>query len=115
MNSSRFSVKMSWDSGGMNQRHDRTLFLYPPMPYSHESNHIVTIGAVNTILFIGTKFAVTHWRSFIQIQRSWRCQDRRLCGIHFLTLFIRWNNLARKYHDGGDNGGGMIELADEGF
>ena len=38
------------------------------MPYLHELEHIVTVGAVNTILFIGTPFAVTRWRSLSRVE-----------------------------------------------
>ena len=61
-NSSRFSVKTPWNSGGMYQRHARNFSLYPTMPYPHASDHSLTVGAVNTILFIGALFDVTHWR-----------------------------------------------------
>ena len=44
INSSRFSLKTPWTSGGMYWRHARPLLLYLPMPYFHESEQSVTVG-----------------------------------------------------------------------
>ena len=64
-NSSRFNVRMPYRYGGMNHCYAVPLSLYPPMPYSKASDHSVTIGITNTMLFIGIPLAVTHWRVFI--------------------------------------------------
>ena len=61
----------------------------------------VNVGAVNDIFLIGTPFAISQWRNFIHIWRSYICQDRRCCGIHSLPLFGRCHNLVRNYLAGG--------------
>ena len=56
----------------------------------------MTIGAMKTILFIGTHFSVNHW-IFIQMWRSCLCQYCRRCGPYFFNLFKRWRSWFRKY------------------
>ena len=69
-NFSRLIVKMPWNSGGICQIHASNMSLYPPITYAHAPYHGVDVGAVKTMLFIGTHFDVTHWRNLIQSCRS---------------------------------------------
>ena len=72
--------------GGMYQRHVMPLSLYPPIPYSQASNHSVTVGVMNKMLFIGTVVSVTHCRIFTQRCSSCLCQYWSRCGPHFFPL-----------------------------
>ena len=65
-NARRFNVRTAFHSGGMYQRHSMTLLLYPLMTYLQASDHSVTVGFMNTILFIGNPLTMTHWSIFIQ-------------------------------------------------
>ena len=40
-------------AAGVFHRHARPFFLYPPMPYSHASDHSVPDGLTNIVLLIG--------------------------------------------------------------
>ena len=85
----------------MCQLHARTLSLQHPIPYLHVLFHSVTVGAVNTMLFIGTPFDLTYWRNLIQIWISSLCQYSTCCGLHSFPLFIKWCIILRKYCTGG--------------
>ena len=98
--SRRFSVSTLCHSGGMYQRHAMPLLLYPPIPHWQASDHSVTVGVVNTMLFIGTPVYATNWRIFIQSCRSSLCQDWRRCGPHFFSLFRRLRSWFRNYFAG---------------
>ena len=69
-NSIRLNVRMSCHLGTMLQRHDMTLLLYTLIPYSNTSDHSVTVGIVNNMLFVGAPSSVTLWSIFIQRWRS---------------------------------------------
>ena len=77
------------------------LSLYPPIPYSHVSDHIVTVGVLNNMLFIRNPISATHWRIFIHRCRSCMCQDCRRCGPQFFPIFRMLQSWFRKYRDGG--------------
>ena len=72
-NSIRLSVRTPCYSGGIFQRHAMHLSLHPLIPYPQALDHSVTVGVVNTILFIGTPLYVTHCRIFIQSWRYFLC------------------------------------------
>ena len=85
-NSSRFSVSTQCHLGGMYQQHAMNLSLYPMIPYLQASDHSVTVGFVNIMLFIGTPLFMSHRRIFIQRCRSCLCQDWSSCGPHLFPL-----------------------------
>ena len=85
----------------MYQRHVMTFSLYPTIPYLQASDQSVTVGVVNTMLFIRTPISSTHWKIFIQSCRYCLWQDWRRCGINFFPLFIRLWSCFSKYVTGG--------------
>ena len=54
--------------GVMCQRHATPLSLYPSITYPQASDHIVTVGVVNTMLFIGSSLSVTLCRIFSRVE-----------------------------------------------
>ena len=50
------------------------------------SDHSVTVGVLNTVLFISTPVSVNYWRIFIQGCRSCLFQYWSHCGPHIFTL-----------------------------
>ena len=86
---------------GILHRHARPLYLYPPIPYSQASNHIITDGLKKTMLLIGTPLVVTCWRSFIHSRRSSRRHSWSRYGLLSPPIFSNWRSQFKKYRAGG--------------
>ena len=71
------------------------------MPYLHASDHIVTVGAVNMMLFIGNYFDETHWKNLIHSCIFCLWQDRRCFGPNLFPLFRKCLSLMINYRAGG--------------
>ena len=67
------------------------------MSYFQASNHSVTVGLKNTMLYIGTPLVVTHWRNLIHSWRSWWFHIWSCCGPHRFPLFSKWFSQLEKY------------------
>ena len=100
-NSRRFNVSISCHLGGMYQRHAMPLSFHPLIQYLQASDHSLTFGVVNMMLFIGTPISATHCMIFIQRCRSCLYQDWIRCGPHFFPLFSRLRSRFRKHLAGG--------------
>ena len=81
----------------MYQRHVMPLSLYPQIPYSRALDHMIHFVFVKTMLFIGTTFSVTRWRTFIQRCRSFLCQEWSCCGTHLFIIFRKLRSQLSKY------------------
>ena len=86
---------------GILHRHDRSLSLYPPIPYSQPSDHSVTDGLTNTMLLIGTPLVVTCWRSIIHSWRYIQCHSWSCCGPNSPPIFSKCCSRFKKCRSGG--------------
>ena len=100
-NSNRFSVSLSCHYDEILYRHAKPLSLYPPMPNSQASAHIVTVGLTKTMLLIGTPMVEAYWRNLFHSWGSWRCHSWRRCDAHYFPLFSKWRSRFKNYRDGG--------------
>ena len=109
-NSRRFNVIFPCHAEGILHRHDRSLSLYPPMPYSWAYYHSVTGGLTKTMLLIGTPLVVTCWRNFIHSWRSIWCRSWSRCIPHCLLLFSKWCSRFKRCCSGGMTWAALFSL-----